>query len=119
MCALEDRRYSISEVSEHLDLPVHLLRQWEAQVPQLRPKRDRANRRYYELKDIRVIQRIKQLVRNEKMTLQGASKRIRDETLGHTAPRTNDEALEIVDQIEEKARNLLHILDRYDDEKPQ
>jgi len=115
MPLLDDRRYSISEVSEHLELPVHLLRQWEVQVPMLKPKRDRANRRYYRLEDIRVIQRIKQLVRDEKMTLQGAAKRIRQETLGQGAPQTNQEALELIDQIEEKARGVLNILDQYDD----
>ena len=114
MCALEDRRYSISEVSEHLDLPVHLLRQWEEQVPQLRPKRDRANRRYYKLHDIRLIERVKQLVRGEKMTLQGASKKIQQELLGQGAPQTNEEALDIIDQIEARARKALDILDKYD-----
>lgn len=119
MPTLDDRRYSISEVSDHLDLPVHLLRQWEEQVPQLRPKRDRANRRYYRLPDIRVIQRIKQLVRDEKMTLQGAAKRIREETMGQGAPQTNQEALELIDKIEGKARTMLNLLDSYEDARQQ
>jgi len=114
MCALEDRRYSISEVSEHLDLPVHLLRQWEEQVPHIRPKRDRANRRYYQVQDIRLIERVKQLVRGEKMTLQGAAKKVQEEMLGQGAPQTNEEALDIIDQIEAKARKALDILDQYD-----
>ena len=115
MCPLEDRRYSISEVSEQLDLPVHLLRQWEKTIPQLKPKRNQVNRRYYTPKDISILTRIKQLVRTEKMTLQGASRRINQELLGEGAPQTNEETLEIIDTIEAHARHALNKLDEYQD----
>ncbi len=115
MCALEDRRYSISEVSEHLDLPVHLLRQWEKSFPSLKPKRNRANRRYYTPSDISIITRIKQLVRTEKMTLQGAARRLSQELLGEGAPQTNEETLDIIDTIEAHARHALTKLDDYPD----
>ena len=115
MSALENQRHSISEVSELLDLPVHVLRQWEKQISLVKPKRDSANRRYYQSADIQIIKRIKQLVRDEKMTLEGAAKRLREEVAGEGVPQTNDEALDIIDTIEEKARRVLEILDRYDD----
>jgi DNA-binding transcriptional MerR regulator len=92
MSALEDRRYSISEVSEHLALPVHLLRQWEKAFSQLKPKRNQANRRYYTREDIRIVERIKQLVRSEKMTFEGASQRLSQELRGEGVPQTNEEA---------------------------
>ena len=115
MSALENRRHSISEVSELLDLPVHVLRQWEKQIAQVKPKRDSANRRYYQTADIQIIKRIKQFVRIEKMTLEGAAKRLSQELAGEGVPQTNDEALDMIDTIEEKARQVLQILDRYDD----
>jgi DNA-binding transcriptional MerR regulator len=115
MTALEDKRYSISEVSEHLELPVHLLRQWEKAFSQLKPKRNQANRRYYTLDDIRLIKRIKQLVRTEKMTHEGAYRRLKQELLGEGVPQTNEETLDIIDTIEAHARHALNILDNYQD----
>ena len=117
MTPLEDRRYSITEVSQLLDLPAHVLRHWEKQFPQIKAKRDNANRRYYNPDTIRTLQRIKQLVRNEKMTLKGAEQKLQDELNNEDAPRTNQEALEIIDQIEKHARNIIHILDSYEQPK--
>jgi DNA-binding transcriptional MerR regulator len=71
MSALEDRRYRISEVSDLTEVAVHVLRQWEARFPQLKPKRDRSNRRYYMPADIGIVRRIKELVRHEKLTTHG------------------------------------------------
>ena len=115
MTTLNDRRYSISEVSELLDLPVHVLRQWEKRITQVNPKRDSANRRYYTHDDIQKLKRIKQLVRSEKMTLEGAALHLSRELQGEGTPRTNDEALELIDKIEQKARRVIEILDQYDD----
>jgi DNA-binding transcriptional MerR regulator len=115
MSALDNKRLSISEVSELLDLPVHILRQWEKQISHVRPKRDSANRRYYQASDIQIIKRIKHFVRVEKMMLEGAAKRLGQELAGEGVPQTNDEALDIIDTIEQKARRVLEILDQYDD----
>ncbi len=115
MSALEDRRYSISEVSEQVELSVHLLRQWEKAFSQLKPKRNQANQRYYTVEDIRIIQRIKQLVRNEKMTHEGASQRLSQELRGAGIPQTNEEALELIDTISSLARHALDVLDGYED----
>ncbi|PCJ51216.1 MAG: transcriptional regulator [Candidatus Hydrogenedentota bacterium] len=114
MCALENRRYPISEVSEMLDIPLHVLRQWEARFPQLKPKRDQANRRYYQPTDIEILRRIKQLLHDDKMTTQGASKRLTAEMRGEGAPQTNSEAQELIDTIDTEARKMLDILDNYD-----
>jgi|TARA_B100000809_G_scaffold207056_1_gene209285 DNA-binding transcriptional MerR regulator len=115
MTPLEDRRYSISETSEILDLPAHVLRQWEKQITLVKPKRDSANRRYYKPEDIQKIKRVKQFVRSEKMTLEGAAIRLSQELKGQGTPQTNDEALELIDKIEQKARRVIEILDQYDD----
>jgi DNA-binding transcriptional MerR regulator len=117
MSTLEDRRYSITEVSKRFDLQPHLLRQWEKQIPELNPKRDKANRRYYQNSDIELLQRIKQLVHGEKMTLQGAKKRIAQEHKNEAAPLNTVETLEIIDQIEQHARNIISKLDSYENEK--
>jgi DNA-binding transcriptional MerR regulator len=105
-------RYSISEVSEMTDVAIHLLRQWEDRFPQLRPKRDRRNQRYYLVKDIEVVRRIKQLLRHDKLTTQGAVRRLSQELYGEGLPQTGKETQDLIDKIAHETRAALEILDR-------
>jgi DNA-binding transcriptional MerR regulator len=113
MATLDGRRYGIAEVSGMTEVPVHVLRQWEARFPQLRPKRDRANHRQYSDDDIAIVRRIKQLLWIEKMTTEGARKRLAQELRGEGRPKTRQEALELLDKIESEVREMLGLLDRY------
>ncbi len=107
---VEDRRYSISEVSELTDVPKHVLRQWEDRFSYLKPKRDHNGRRRYYVKDIDVVQRLKQLLWHEKLTTEGALKRLGQELHGEGRPQTRRQVMEIVDKIEAEARQMLDIL---------
>lgn len=107
-----ERRYSIREVSELIEVPDYLLRQWEGRFSPLRPKRDHAGRRYYLAADIEVARRIKQLLRYEKMTTEGARARLQQELQGEGRPRTRKEAIELIDTIESEIDALLDILER-------
>lgn len=111
MPPLEDRRYSIAEVSEKVGVPAYVLRQWEKRIPELRPRRDRANRRYYLPDDIGIALRIHQLVHEEKMSLAGARQRLVEELRGEGRPRTRQEAIDLADKIEADVRRLLDLLD--------
>ena len=111
MPTLEDRRYRISEVSDLTDIPVHVLRQWEARFPQLKPKRDRSKRRYYMPEDIGIVRRIKELIRHEKLTTQGVRLRLSQELYGEGRPKSNAEMRHLVGKIENEARALLDLLD--------
>ncbi len=106
-----ERRLRISEVSEMTGVADHLLRQWEEKIPQLKPRRDRANRRYYLEKDVEIVRRIKHLMRHEKMGLDGVKIRIAQELHGEGRPRTRREAIDLVDRIESEVRSLLTLLD--------
>lgn len=111
MASLESKRYGIAEVSELTEVPTHVLRQWETRFPQLRPKRDRANHRFYTDKDLAVVRRIKQLLWHEKMTTEGARKCLAQELRGEGRPRTRQEAIELLDKIETEVRHLMDLLD--------
>ena len=112
MTELADKRYKISEVSEITGIATHLLRQWEAKIPQLRPRRDRANRRYYTLKEIEIVRRINFLVRHEGLTLNGAKIRLAQELHGEGRPRTNPEVIALLDKIEDETRAIRNLLDK-------
>ena len=70
--------YSISELSKILNLvdtnskkPLnHVLRYWEKEFKQIRPKKIN-NRRYYSLKQVEIVKMIKFLLKNKGMTILG------------------------------------------------
>ncbi len=64
--------YSISEVSQMVNEPQYVLRYWEKEFPLLKPKKNRAGNRVYSDKDIEIIQTIKSLLREQKLSLRGA-----------------------------------------------
>ncbi len=111
MAELEDRRYKISEVGAILDVPGHLLRQWESRIPQLKPKRDRANRRYYTRKDIEIARRIKHLIRHEKVTIEGVRLQLAQELHGEGRPKTRREVVDLVEKIQTEVRAMIDMLD--------
>ena len=111
MSRLDEKRQSISEVSELTEVPIYVLRQWENRFKQLKPKRNRANRRYYLASDIEIVRRIKQLLWHEKMTTEGARKRLDAELHGIGRPKTQQETIDLLDQTETKIREALELLE--------
>ncbi len=63
--------FPISEVSELCKLKSYILRYWEQEFSQLKPKR-RGNRRYYQQRDILLVRQIKNLLYNQGFTIDGA-----------------------------------------------
>lgn len=116
MPELDDRRYGIAEVSELVGVPSHALRQWESRIAAFRPRRDRANRRIYSVGDIEIARRIRQLLRDEKMTMNGVAKRLEEELKGEGRPKTNTDALELIDNIDQEVRAMVDLLDKYDED---
>ena len=68
--------YSIGEVSEQFAVPAHVLRYWEQEFPQLRPKKSKSGNRLYQEKDLRTIERIKNLLYEKRFTIAGARSQI-------------------------------------------
>ena len=64
--------YSIGEVSEMTGLDQHVLRYWEGEFEELRPKKNRGGRRVYTQEDIDTVHRIQRLLRDDKYTIEGA-----------------------------------------------
>jgi predicted amidophosphoribosyltransferase len=53
---------TISEVSEQLEVPQHVLRFWETKFAQVRPLKRGGGRRYYRPEDIALLRRIRDLL---------------------------------------------------------
>ena len=78
-----DQAYkTIGEVVKILDLksrshqktPTHILRFWEKEFKQIKPKILRGNRRYYNKKNIELLLKIKFLLKQQGMTIKGVKK---------------------------------------------
>jgi DNA-binding transcriptional MerR regulator len=68
--------YSISEVARIAEVEQHVLRYWESQFPQLRPRRKSGGRRLYRPDDIKVVLYVKHLLYDQRYTLEGARKHL-------------------------------------------
>ena len=74
----DDKRYfRIGEVSRIIGVEPYVLRYWESEFPQIRPSRADSNQRTYQRKDVELIMEIKRLLYEEKMTIEGAKKRLK------------------------------------------
>ncbi len=112
--------YSIGEVSEQFAIPAHVLRYWEQEFPQLRPKKSKSGNRLYQEKDLRTIERIKNLLYEQRFTIAGARSQISllDEDQSVPEPEASDQQSLLVNNghpehselLEEVKRELHEIL---------
>jgi len=72
--------FRIGEVEAITEVPAYVLRYWESEFKLLRPKKNPAGQRLYRKKDVELVLRIKTLLYEERLTLEGAKKRLRSES---------------------------------------
>ena len=86
--SIKDNKYkTIGEVAKILNLynkrngslSTHTLRFWEKKFKQIRPKIFYGNRRYYDENSINILKRIKYLLKDKGMTLNGVKKVLNSE----------------------------------------
>ena len=61
------------------DLPTHVIRFWETQFKQIKPKILNSNRRYYDEKTINLLKKVKFLLKDQGMTINGVKKILNNE----------------------------------------
>jgi DNA-binding transcriptional MerR regulator len=72
--------YRIGEVEAITKVPAYVLRYWESEFKLLRPKKNPAGQRVYRQRDLDLVKRIKTLLYDERLTLEGAKKRLLTES---------------------------------------
>ena len=73
---MEKLYYSISEVAAMFKINQSNLRFWEKEFKQLKPRRNDKGTRFYTNEDIPTIKKIVFLVEEQKLTLEGAKRRL-------------------------------------------
>ncbi len=113
--AIPDKLYfRIGEVADLTEVPAYVLRYWESEFNLLRPKKNPAGQRLYRQRDVESVLRIKSLLYDERLTLEGARKRLLAESRGEVEPSDSgrreaayEEALKRVRGRLEQIRALL------------
>ncbi len=77
--------YRIGEVTTLTGIPAYVLRYWESEFKLLRPKKNLAGQRLYRKRDLELVTRIKTHLYEERLTLEGAKKRLAAESRGRSA----------------------------------
>jgi DNA-binding transcriptional MerR regulator len=72
--------YSIGQVCSLLDIKPHVLRYWERELQFLNPEKDDGGRRRYSIDDLQLLFRIRYLVIERRMTLEGVSRAVWEES---------------------------------------
>ena len=74
---------TISEASEILSLPSHVLRFWESKFKQIKPLKRAGGRRFYRPNDILFIFGIKKLLHKDGLTISGVKRLIKENGINH------------------------------------
>ncbi|MBC7142768.1 MAG: MerR family transcriptional regulator [Rhodobacteraceae bacterium] len=82
---------TISEVSEYLDTPAHVLRFWESRFSQVKPVKRAGGRRYYRPADLALLGGIKKLLHEDGLTIRGVQKILKERGVRHVAALSNVE----------------------------
>jgi DNA-binding transcriptional MerR regulator len=76
--APDKRYYRIGEVSRITGVKAYVLRYWESEFRWMAPQKSRSKQRLYRRRDIDMILLIKKLLYEQRFTIAGARKKLRD-----------------------------------------
>ncbi|HIE44042.1 MAG TPA: MerR family transcriptional regulator [Candidatus Omnitrophica bacterium] len=99
--------YSIREVSEYSGVPPYTIRYWEKKFNLLRPEKDSRGRRRYTKKDMELVNRIKNLIYEEKYRVEGVKKRIKEDK-----KKSPEEIEDILTLMRKELESILEVVSR-------
>lgn len=100
--------YKIGEVSRVAGVEPYVLRYWETEFPFLRPRKNRSGQRVYVRKDLELVLQIKELLYEERFTIEGVRKKFGEsEPRKQTQPLVTSSAKEVVEKVKKRLRGIL------------
>lgn len=105
---LTKKFYRISDVSELLNLPQSTIRFWEKEFSELRPRRSGGGTRYYTPNDIEILKIIKFLIKDKRLTIEGAREHLRRNRADMERKHL------VVERLQSIRRRLTDLLDALD-----
>ena len=77
--------FKIGEVAEIIGVKPYVLRYWETEFPEIAPGKSKTNQRLYKRKEVEKILSIRRLLYQEKFTINGARKKLKELEKGEKA----------------------------------
>ncbi len=114
----DDAYKSIGEVAKILDLVnrkngnlnTHTLRYWEREFKQIKPKKLIGNRRYYNNSTIEVLKKVKFLLKDQGMTINGV-KKLLDNSSSLDLDELSNKSISVDNTtIKNKLKNILNLI---------
>lgn len=104
---IKKKYYSIGEVASMLEVKPSLIRFWESEFPQLKPRKNRKGNRIYTEKEIDQLKQIYYLVKVRKYTLKGAKEKLKQNPKDlEYEQKTRETLLNVRSFLEELKNNL-------------
>ena len=82
---------TISEVSNEIDVPAHVLRFWETKFLQIKPLKRGGGRRYYRPEDVTLLKTIRQFLYSDGYTIKGVQRLLKDGLIKTASNQMNTE----------------------------
>lgn len=70
--------FRIGEVATLLNVKPYVLRYWETEFPDIKPSKSKSGQRLYKRRDVEMLVQIKELLYEERFTINGARKRLKE-----------------------------------------
>jgi DNA-binding transcriptional MerR regulator len=106
--------FRIGEVAEVTGVPAYVLRYWESEFRLLRPRKNHAGQRVYRKHEVELVLRIKNLLYDERLTLEGAKKRLRQDSRVRSRqlelPVTDPETRKVLRDLRSRLEGMRAIL---------
>jgi DNA-binding transcriptional MerR regulator len=100
--------YKIGEVCKITDLKPSVLRFWEREFKQLKPVKSNSRHRFYTQKHVTLINTLKHLLYEEKLTIEGAKRKLKEDFI---LDETNDSKETYnLKQVKQELEDLLNFL---------
>ncbi len=100
--------YSIKEVADHFAVNVSLLRFWEGEFDNINPKKTPSGTRQYTKEDIMQVEVVYHLVKEKKMTLEGARQLLKSKK------DEQEKRVILIERLKEIKTELLQLEDEFD-----
>jgi len=77
--------FRIGDVSDIVGVKPYVLRYWESEFPDIKPSKSKSGQRLYKRRDVELLLNIKTLLYNERFTIDGARKQLKEMGRGEGA----------------------------------
>ncbi|MEE8417135.1 MAG: MerR family transcriptional regulator [candidate division Zixibacteria bacterium] len=102
--------YSISEAAAMVGVEAYVLRFWEKEFPQTKPRKNRAGNRIYKPSDIERVKRIKRLLHDDGYTIEGARNLLKREAGDAGADPRAEEVRDLLREIRIELEKIIKLL---------